>query len=1228
MSVNFQTDGDITIGGDVVGRDKIINNIQNIVQRALTEAEEAQNTRDLERAELARGVTSVAQRLQARMGDETQTRGNPYKGLLTYRLGDANLFFGRAHAIAGMLERLSAGALTVLHAESGAGKSSLIQAGLMPRLLASGHLPIFLRPYNVEPYLALKRAFLPDLGVAPLLATAPLRDFLRQVTDLLGRDTRLYIFLDQMEEVFTQQPEAARAEFVRELADCLGDEALNVRWTLALRTEFFGNLASFRPQISNPFANDYRLNRLTRAEAHEVVTEPARRRGVVYEDKLVDVIVNDLGQAEISPPEIQLVCSALYDALPRAAETLPLVITRAMYDGEGGAVGILRDHLDRVLTRDVPADRQPVARRLMEALISSDGRRIIRPRSALLQELTSLSVAADAFDGLVSQLVDSRLLRSFEPTVEHPEIGYELSHDYLVSKIALDPAVQARKAAQELLEQEVQSFQRHGTLLSEQKLSIIEARQAELMIAGEAKELLHKSQRALRRRRRLQIGLAGLIIILAVVAGLAVIAVGNAGTQVQMAEGTRLAAEGAAQAASTQAQGAALQVTQAAGQVQAASTQVVNAEVKVTQAAEQQAQALQLAQTAAAAASESEKRAAVAKQVVRQLFEQGGLVPLDDQPVAFAYDFQTQQLWVATEGNHRVYGLDPETGDVVGEWNVGERPAALTFVDGQLWVASRGVGAVQVIDPATGEVVQTYDVAGEPFALLHLERQNLRQMWVASQQSDSVQVIDLATNTVGEPIALDAQPLALAFAGRSVWVSTRQAARNENRVWPISPASGEVEQPVRVGARPAALAYDDVYLWVANQDDNSLQAINPASRDIVATITITTALRPGALLFDGQWMWIANQGDNTVQTFDPVVCQRLSETSDAQGAASCISAPIEVGNLPQALAFTGQRVWVANYSGQTAQALDLVAAFSIDVGARPRRLLAAAIRDQPQVWVANQNADEIQTIIINPATGDPLTGKANPPITVGDEPRSLAYDGQYLWVTNSAADQIIAVDPATGNWRRSTRTETQGRPRAILYDEARQRVWFVNNRTGTLQAVRVTDAVAEPAIPVGNGPFDLILVNGTLWVSLSTDDTLRSVDPQDGSVGEPISVCDNPGAMAFDGVRLWMACFDGNVVRALDLSASPPALGEPVKTAAGPSGLAFDEVHRRLWVANFRDNTVQSILVDAPAGEIAASRPIRVDLGPIYAIFAYDRLWLADFNADRVQYLLVQENGQ
>ena len=170
----------ITLGaGDAVGRDKIINNIQNIHQRALTAAEEAGQDRALETQALAQGVSAFVGRLQAIASEtsDSDKSGSPYKGLLSYRLSDSEIFFGRSQAIAGVLGRLQRGGLTVLHSESGSGKSSLVQAGLSPRLITAGHLPVYIRPYTANPALVLKRAFLSDLGQTPLLATAPRATF-------------------------------------------------------------------------------------------------------------------------------------------------------------------------------------------------------------------------------------------------------------------------------------------------------------------------------------------------------------------------------------------------------------------------------------------------------------------------------------------------------------------------------------------------------------------------------------------------------------------------------------------------------------------------------------------------------------------------------------------------------------------------------------------------------------------------------------------------------------------------------------------------------------------------------------------------------------------------------------------------------------------------------------------------------------------------------------------
>ncbi len=484
--------GDVTIG-EIVGRDKIVNNIQHIYKRALSAAEAATQARSLELKLLAEGIGAFAASLQAR-ANEAAPGARPYRGLLEYRLSDAELFFGRDLGIGELLKRLGANPLTILHAESGTGKTSLLQAGIAPRLLSAAHLPVYLRPYDLNPALALKRAFVPDLRTTPGLADAPLRQFLRLTAAVLGQRTKLLIMIDQFEEFFTQVPSTEREAFIADLAGCLDDASLDVRWVLALRSEFFGSLASFRPRIRHPFANDYRLSRLSRPEAQTVIVNPALRRGLAFEEGLVETLLNDLGGDEVAPPQLQLVCSALYDELGPGERT----VTRASYEREGGAAGILRGHLERVLSRDLLQANRPIARRLLEALITSETRRVVRSQADLASELATWGVTQDSFEHTLAQLIDSRLLKVYEG---EQGLAVELAHDYLLDEIRLDPELQARKAVQELLEQEVRAFARFKTLLTSERLAIIEPYRNELRLSPAAEQLLESSQSAMRREQ-------------------------------------------------------------------------------------------------------------------------------------------------------------------------------------------------------------------------------------------------------------------------------------------------------------------------------------------------------------------------------------------------------------------------------------------------------------------------------------------------------------------------------------------------------------------------------------------------------------------------------------------------------------------------------------------------------------------------------------------------------
>ena len=327
------------------------------VERALTEVEVAEQAERREHERLAEAVTEYVAGLQ-RQAEQAQRKsgsGNPFQALLEYDFGDAQLFFGRDAAIGALLERVERGPIAVLHADSGMGKTSLLRAGLAPLLLARGHIPLYVRPYDVPIPLAIKRELIAQLEQVPNLAAASLRDFLRRATGLLGGQ-RLVILLDQFEDVFTVQSANARADFVAELAECLNDVLLPVRWVVSLRGEWFGHLSAFQPQVPQPFANQFLLGALSRDEAVDAITRTMEHSTLTIEPELVDQIVDDLGPDAIAPPQLQVVCHALAESLPPGGRRL----TVDAYVKIGGSEGILRRYLDDTLSRSLPpADRTP-----------------------------------------------------------------------------------------------------------------------------------------------------------------------------------------------------------------------------------------------------------------------------------------------------------------------------------------------------------------------------------------------------------------------------------------------------------------------------------------------------------------------------------------------------------------------------------------------------------------------------------------------------------------------------------------------------------------------------------------------------------------------------------------------------------------------------------------------------------------------------------------------------
>jgi len=499
-------------GGELVGRDKIVTgDLTNtyaaigagaslIVQKARSRVGESKREERFIEERLADGLEAQLDHYR-RLAQMTAFAPsvNPYRALKSYEIEHAGLFYGRAADIDQLWGYLNR-PLSVVRAESGAGKSSLLKAGLASRLLAGGHLPIYLRPIDRYPGDELKAWFAADFDTQPgyeRLRADSLTGFLERVTRLLEKGRFVVILIDQFEEFFYYLPEGERKRFAAELADCVERLRGGVRWMFAIRDEKYSGFGEFHPAINLSFQDTYAL-RWTPAQARETIVEPARLCGLGYEPLLPDRIISELtedGRA-LSPLHLQLVCHTLFEAHRGDHQGDPHSIATVDYDRLGGARGMLEHYLQDVLARSAEEADRDAARFVLGELVTSDFRRARRSAAALAAQWQL--VAPDsrvALPHVINALVVNGLLvvRGAGETAE-----YELTHDFLAQRIRLDPQTQARKLAAELLAQDLRLWRdsppEAEALIPAERLARIEPYVAFLALSEEERELLRRSR--------------------------------------------------------------------------------------------------------------------------------------------------------------------------------------------------------------------------------------------------------------------------------------------------------------------------------------------------------------------------------------------------------------------------------------------------------------------------------------------------------------------------------------------------------------------------------------------------------------------------------------------------------------------------------------------------------------------------------------------------------------
>ncbi|MFC4944595.1 trypsin-like peptidase domain-containing protein [Pseudonocardia sp. GCM10023141] len=273
-----------------------------------------------------RGATTTAYLvpIEAVLGLDPELLPNPYRGLAPFGEEHAAMFFGREPDTARLVDAVGRLPVVAVAGSSGAGKSSLVRAGLIPRLRARDIAVVELTPgADVE---------LPEPGDATV---------------------ERVLVLDQFEELAAVEPLAARGLLERVVALTAADPT--VRAVLTVRWAALDQLLT--PELAAVIeAGTVFVASLDRSRLREAIVGPADRApGLAFEEGLVDRILDDAGA---EPGQLPLVESLLTDLWDRREGGH---LTLRGYLDAGGVAGAVAQHAERVTTAIAGATLDPVA---------------------------------------------------------------------------------------------------------------------------------------------------------------------------------------------------------------------------------------------------------------------------------------------------------------------------------------------------------------------------------------------------------------------------------------------------------------------------------------------------------------------------------------------------------------------------------------------------------------------------------------------------------------------------------------------------------------------------------------------------------------------------------------------------------------------------------------------------------------------------------------------------
>lgn len=361
--------------------------------------------------------TQIIQMSAPQVTQKPFIKASPYQGMRKFNVQDRERFFGRDKLIARLFKAVNQSSLNLVLGASGSGKSSVVRAGLIPELKKSLESKIFydfiFTPHH-NPFESFYRCLLNQEkdyhfteAEAEIAKIAEANTIKKVISNLKQDNEKWLIFIDQFEEVFTDcQDINIRKKFIEAIVRVASMNDSSVRIVLAMRSDFLDQVG-FHPhfgEIINKQQNIHLLTEMYPDELRQAIEQPAAKHGVVFEEGLVEQIIDDVEGQSGYLPLLQYTLNLLWErefvTSPDAHTCIEdRVLNNASYIDLEGVRGALQKRVDKIyqsLSQDEKEATRHIFINLVNIVETNSGRKAVT-RRGYCKEFT---------EGIVKKTID------------------------------------------------------------------------------------------------------------------------------------------------------------------------------------------------------------------------------------------------------------------------------------------------------------------------------------------------------------------------------------------------------------------------------------------------------------------------------------------------------------------------------------------------------------------------------------------------------------------------------------------------------------------------------------------------------------------------------------------------------------------------------------------------------------------------------------------------------